>query len=80
MSMEQQLLEVFLNKETVFFGLFLYLFWLQQQEKKNLNDFLSKQQAILSDLTNSYEKMANNQERLTTRIEAIEDRMKMKGE
>lgn len=73
--MEQQLIELLINKETVFFGLFLYLFWQQQQEKRSLNSFLTKQQTILGDLTKSYEKMADNQERLTTRIEAIEDKI-----
>jgi len=77
--MEQGILELLLNKETVFFALFLWLLWTQQQEKKSQNDFILKQQEILSDLSgslgdlgNSFEKMAQNQEKLTERIEKIE--------
>jgi hypothetical protein len=77
--MEQTFIEMLLTKETVFFVLFLYLFWIQQQEKKSQNEFITKQQDILNDmkdsltdLTGSFEKMADNQEKLTQRIEKIE--------
>ena len=77
--MEASIIEVLFNKETVFFALFLWLLWTQQQEKKSQNDFILKQQEILSDLSgslgdlgNSFEKMAQNQEKLTERIEKIE--------
>lgn len=70
--MEQSVIDMILNKETVFFALFLYLFWAQQQEKKEQNSFILKQQDILADLTSSYEKLATSQEKLTERIEKIE--------
>ena len=70
--MEQGILDMLLNKEAVFFSLFLYLFWMQLNEKKDQNAFLLKQQDILGDLTKSFEKLANNQEKLTERIEKIE--------
>lgn len=69
---DQQIIDLIFNKETVFFGLFLYLFWVQQREKEKQNDFILKQQGILGDLTSSYEKLAQNQEKLTSRIERIE--------
>lgn len=77
--MEQSIIDMILNKETIFFALFMYLFWAQQQEKKDQNSFLLKQQDILSDLTGSYEKIAQNQEKLTERIEKIEEKMDVKG-
>lgn len=70
--MEKTIIDLLLNKETVFFALFLYLLWVQQQEKKSQNTFILKQQDILSDLGGSFEKMADNQEKLTERIEKIE--------
>lgn len=70
--MEQGIMDILLNKETVFFALFLWLLWVQQQEKRNQNDFILKQQDILGDLTGSFEKLATNQEKLTERIERIE--------
>lgn len=70
--MEQIILDMLATKETVFFALFLYLFLVQQHEKKVQSTFLQKQQDILSDLTKSYEKLAQNQEKLTERIEKIE--------
>lgn len=73
--MEQGILDVLFTKETVFFGLFLYLFYIQQTEKKQQNEFITKQQDILSDLTGSYEKLAHNQEKLTERIEKIETKI-----
>lgn len=60
------------NKDTIFFGLFLYLLYIQQHEKKDQNSFIVKQQTILTDLTASFEKLAQNQEKLTERIERIE--------
>jgi len=77
--MEQSIFDLLFTKETVFFALFLWLLWVQQQEKKGQNDFILKQQEILGDLSNSlgdlgssFEKMAQNQEKLTGRIEKIE--------
>ena len=70
--MEQGIIEALFNKETVFFALFLWLMWEQQKEKKNQNQFILDQQGILSNLTSSFEKLADNQERLTGRIERIE--------
>ena len=77
--MLEALIQAFLTKETIFLGLFLWLFWTQQQEKKEQNGFLLKQQDILgelstslSELGDSFEKMAANQEKLTERIEKIE--------
>lgn len=70
--MEQAIFDMLLGKETIFFALFLYLFWVQLQEKKSQNVFILKQQGILEDLTHSYGKIAENQERLTERIEKIE--------
>lgn len=78
--MEQAILDILVNKETVFFALFLYLFLMQQQEKKEQNAFLQKQQDILTDLTKSYEKLAQNQEKLTERIEKIEVIVDKRGE
>lgn len=78
--MEQAFLDVLVNKETVFFGLFMYLFWAQQQEKREQSAFLQKQQEILADLTKSYEKLAQNQEKLTERIEKIEVIVDKRGE
>lgn len=84
---EASILEVLLNKETIFFGLFLYLFWSQQQEKKSQNSFILEQQNILSDLSNSYgnltnsfDKMVQNQEKLTGRVEKIEVVINRKGD
>jgi hypothetical protein len=78
-DVEQSIVDLLLNKETVFFALFLYLFYAQQQEKKDQNTFILKQQEILGqlsesvgDLGTSFEKMADNQEKLTGRIEKIE--------
>lgn len=70
--MEQEIVNLLFSKETVFFALFLYLFWVQQQEKKEQNSFIKEQQNILGSLTDSFEKLSDNQERLTTRIEKIE--------
>ena len=70
--MEQSIMDILFTKETVFFGLFLYLLWVQQQEKKSQNGFIVKQQDILGELTSSFEKLATNQEKLTERIEKIE--------
>lgn len=70
--MEQGIIEVLFNKETVFFALFLWLLWEQQKEKKSQNQFILEQQGILSNLTGSFEKLADNQEKLTGRIERIE--------
>lgn len=78
--MEQAILDILVNKETVFFALFLYLFLVQQQEKKEQSAFLQKQQDILADLTKSYEKLAHNQEKLTERIEKIEVIVDERGE
>jgi Tfp pilus assembly protein PilN len=78
--MEQGIMDMLFNRETVFFALFLYLFYTQLQEKKEQNTFLLKQQGILSDLTNSFEKMAQNQEKLTERIERIEITLDKNGE
>lgn len=80
--MESEIVKVLFNQETIFFGLFLYLFWTQQQEKKGQNAFLLKQQDILGemanslkDLKNSFGKLAENQEKLTERIEKIETKV-----
>lgn len=70
--MEQAIFDMIFSKETIFFALFLYLFWVQTEEKKSQNVFILKQQGILEDLTQSYGKIADNQERLTERIEKIE--------
>lgn len=77
--MDQIILDTLLNKETVFFALFLYLFYTQQQEKKSQNTFILKQQDILggmkdslTDLSLSFERLTDNQEKLTERIEKIE--------
>jgi hypothetical protein len=75
--MEQSIVELFFTKETIFFGLFLYLFWVQQQEKKDQNSFLLRQQQILADLTTSLEKLTLNQEKLAERIERIEFHVEM---
>lgn len=72
MLLEETIFKLLVNKETVFFALFLYLLWTQQQEKKEQNAFLLKQQDILADLTGSFEKLATSQEKLTQRIEKIE--------
>lgn len=77
--MEQLFTDLLLNKETVFFALFLYLFYIQQKEKKDQNDFLLRQQDILKDLGSSFEKLATNQEMLTDRIEKIEVNLKTLG-
>jgi hypothetical protein len=68
----EALINALMTKETVFFCLFVYLLYIQQQEKKSQNDFLLKQQDILGELTSSFEKLATNQEKLTERIERIE--------
>lgn len=70
--MEAGVIEMLLNKETVFFALFLYLFWSQQKEKKEQNIFILRQQDILSELTESFKKLSNSQEVLTERVERIE--------
>ncbi|HLO11495.1 MAG TPA: hypothetical protein VK190_04500 [Pseudoneobacillus sp.] len=78
--MEQGILDLIFSRDTVFLGLFLYLFYFQQQEKKEQSTFLVKQQDILSDLTASYERLAQNQEKLTSRIERIEFTLEKKWE
>lgn len=80
MILEQGILDILFNRETVFFALFLYLFYTQLHEKKEQNTFILKQQGILNDLTNSFEKMAQNQEKLTERIERIEITLEKKSE
>lgn len=75
---QQSIFDLIFQKETIFLGLFLYLLWVQQQEKKGQNDFILKQQDILSDLTGSFEKLATNQEKLTGRIELIEVKINTK--
>jgi hypothetical protein len=77
---EQSIFDLILNKDTIFLGLFLYLLWVQQQEKKSQNDFILKQQDILGNLTGSFEKLADNQEKLTGRIERIEITLEKKWE
>lgn len=83
--MEQTLLDMLFQKETVFFALFLYLFWVQQQDKKEQSSFIKQQQNILGDLANSlhelrnsFSKLADNQEKLTNRIENIEIKLNEK--
>ena len=68
----ESIFDMFLTKETIFLALFLWMLWVQQQEKKAQNDFILKQQDILSDLSTSVDRMATNQEKLTERIEKIE--------
>jgi len=69
---EAGIIELLLNKEAVFFALFLYLFWNQQKEKKEQNIFILRQQDILGELTESFKKLSNSQEVLTERVEKIE--------
>ena len=65
-GMEQQLFDLIFQKETIFFGLFLFLFWEQRKDAKKQQeradkrdaenkDFIQKQQELLSDLTRSIE-------------------------
>lgn len=77
--MDEVILNLLANKETVFFALFLYLFYAQQQEKKEQTKFLNKQQDILNGLNISLEKLASNQEKLTERIERIEINIDVKS-
>lgn len=77
--MDEVILNLLANKETVFFALFLYLFYTQQQEKKEQTKFLNKQQDILNGLNISLEKLASNQEKLTERIERIEINIDVKS-
>lgn len=77
--MDEVILNLLANKETVFFALFLYLFYAQQQEKKEQTKFLNKQQNILNGLNISLEKLAFNQEKLTERIERIEVNIDVKS-
>ncbi len=63
-----QAIEMIFNQETVFFALFLFLFWKQQQEKDKQNVFINKQQEVLNGIAVTLEKMNN-------RIESIEDNM-----
>lgn len=77
--MNETILNMLANKETVFFALFLYLFWTQQQEKKEQTKFINRQQDILNGLNNSLEKLTSNQEKLTERIERIEVNIDVKS-
>lgn len=63
-----QVLEMLFNQDTVFFALFLFLFWKQQQEKDKQNTFINKQQEVLAGIAVTLEKMND-------RIESIENHM-----
>lgn len=64
--MEQQIFDIFFQKETIFLALFLFLFWEQRKEFKNERaradkqntenkNFILEQQKLLADLTRSIE-------------------------
>lgn len=64
--MEQQLFDLIFQKETIFLGLFLFLFWEQRKDAKKQMEraderdaenkaFIREQQALLADLTRSIE-------------------------
>ncbi|PEA53443.1 hypothetical protein CON64_18550 [Bacillus pseudomycoides] len=85
----EQVLEMIMNKETVFFGLFLYGYYLQQKDKLEQRElinhhagviaeqqtFISKQQEVLKDIKDSVFDMAKNQEKITDRLEHIEKKL-----
>ncbi|MEH7464585.1 hypothetical protein V7166_21750 [Bacillus thuringiensis] len=85
----EQLLEMIMNKETVFFGLFLYGYYLQQKDKLEQRElinhhagviaeqqtFITKQQEVLKDIQGSVCEMSKNQEKITERLEHIERKL-----
>ena len=61
--MEKVFLDYILTQETIFIGLFLFLFYQQNTELKSNREFIKEQQKIL--------------ERLASRIEGIEVKINM---
>ncbi|PHB23094.1 hypothetical protein COE80_19470 [Bacillus pseudomycoides] len=71
-----------LNKETVFFGLFLVGYYMQYKDKLDLKDttrkqqeFMEAQQDVLKDITREVGNIAKAQERDSVRLERIESKI-----
>jgi len=71
-----------LNKETVFFGLFLLGYYLQNKDKNDLKEtnfkqqeFITEQQDVLKDITREVGNIAKAQEKHGERLERIEAKL-----
>lgn len=62
------------QKDTVFFGLFLIGYYLQNKDRAEQKVFISKQQEVLVDLTAAVQEISKNQEKHNDRLERIENR------
>lgn len=67
-----------LGQESIFLSLFLYMLWQMLQDKKKQQDLMTMQAEALQDLTSSFEKLTDNQERITNRLDDIEAKIENK--
>lgn len=74
-----QALSAIFGKETVFFGLFLWMFWKQQKEKDKQNEFILQQQQILQELSNSIKDISASQNKIADRLDVIETHVDIKS-
>lgn len=71
----EQAVSNLMNKETVFFGLFLVGYYLQIQDKREQKGFIKEQQKVLIRLTRSVEKIEQKSEKQDSRLDRIENKL-----
>lgn len=71
----EQAVSNLMNKETVFFGLFLVGYYLQIQDKREQKGFIKEQQKVLIRLTRSVEKIEQRSEKQDSRLDRIENKL-----
>lgn len=71
----EKAVSIMFTKETAFFGLFIVSYYLMFTDKVKLQEFLIRQQDVLSDLTHSVQDIAKTQEKQHERIERMEDNL-----
>ena len=76
----QQLTDLILSQESVFFALFIYGYYSQQQDKLYQRDFIERQQKTLTCLTKNVERIAKNQEHMTEELTFLKNHIQTKGD